>query len=186
MLMRRFHLLLILIALVVADLGYKIYQQDAIRNERSALAAELPAAPSQSPAAAIKSPKKRVDVRPKYGIATIQGQWKRVNPDTYGFTLATINSVEIFCTHNERRCTETITFVYSHSLDGFNYGFQDGELSGHNNQYEILLWSEDLILAVNIMPVATLELRIFPKTKTADRIYTEREDPSVFNRYVLE
>jgi hypothetical protein len=36
------------------------------------------------------------------------------------------------------------------------------------------------------MPVATLELRIFPGTRTADQIWAERQDPKVFNRYVLD
>jgi hypothetical protein len=70
-----------------------------------------------------------------------------------------------------------------HHLHG---AFQNGELYGSCNEYEIREWSEDLILAVKTMPVATLEHRIFPKTKTADRIYAEHEDPNVFSRYVLE
>jgi hypothetical protein len=43
-----------------------------------------------------------------------------------------------------------------------------------------------LISAFKNLPVATLELQIFPKTQTADCVYTERKDASVFNRYVLE
>jgi hypothetical protein len=187
MLMRRSRLLFILIALLVVEPSYKIYQQGGIRNNHSTLAAELPVASSPSSMEVIKSPKKRVDVRAQYGIATIEGRWKKVNPDMHLFTTPTINTVKILCGHEERRCTETIAFVYFKSLDGDRYGgFQDGELGVISHEYEIREWSEDLILAVKIMPVATLEIRIFPKTQTVDRIYAEREDPSVFNRYVLE
>ena len=185
--MRRFRLLLILTAFVVVGSGYEIYHHDGIRNEHSALAAALPVASFPSWMAAIKSPKKRVDVSAQYGIATIEGRWKRVSPDTFISTTATINTVQIFCDHKERLCTETIAFVYSRSLDGYRYGaYQDGELGIINHTIDIREWSEDLIFAFKNMPVATLELRIFPKTQTVDRIYAEREDSSVFNRYVLE
>jgi hypothetical protein len=187
MLMKSFRLLWILFAVVVVVPNYEMYQLDGKGNEHSAFAAEPQVPPLQSWISAIKSPKKLVYVKPKYGIATIQRRWKRVNPEKHIFTIPTINSVEIFCTHDNHRCTETMAFVYSKSMDHHLYcAFKDGELYARSNEYEIREWSEDLILAVKIMPVAMLELRIFPKTKTADRIYAEREDPNVFSRYVLE
>jgi hypothetical protein len=185
--MRRFRLLLILTILVVVVPGYKIYQREGIRNEHSALASGLPVTLLSSWTNAIKSPNKRIDVSDQYGIATIEGRWKKVSPGTFLSTTATINTVQIFCDRKERLCTETIAYVYSRSLDGYRYGaFQDGELLVIHHALQIREWSEDLIFAFKNMPVATLELRIFPKTQTVDRIYAEREDSSVFNRYVLE
>ncbi len=185
--MRSIRLLLILTILVVVVPGYEINQQDGIRNEHSAFAAGLPVAFLSSWTTAIKSPNKRVDVNDEYGIATIEGRWKKVSPGTFVSTTATINTVQIFCARKERLCTETVASVYSRSLDGYRYGaYQDGQLLVIHHELQIREWSEDLIFAFKNMPVATLELRIFPKTQTVDRIYAEREDSSVFNRYVLE
>jgi hypothetical protein len=138
-------------------------------------------------AGSIKSPKKRVQLSDRWRIATIEGRWRKVNPDMYYFTTPTINSVHISCGKEELTCTERIAWVYSITLDGERSGAsQDGELFAITLEYEVREWSSDRILAVRDMPAATLELGMFPKTGTADRLYAEREDPKVFNRYVLE
>lgn len=132
----------------------------------------------------VKSPPKRVDVNEKYGIATVEGRWRDVGPKKFMFTTATVNSVHIFC--GKVTCTEEIAAIYVEGLDGERIGLTDGEMTTITHEYRITEWSPEKVVAVEELPVATLELRIFPREKTADRTYTEREDPKVFSRYVLE
>jgi hypothetical protein len=132
----------------------------------------------------VKSPPKRVEVKENYGLATLEGRWHDVGRKKYMFTTAVVNSVHVVC--GKLTCTEEIAAIYVKDLDGARIGLTDGEMTTITHEYRITEWSTEKIVAVEEMPVATLELRIFPREKTADRTYTEREDPSVFSRYILE
>lgn len=134
----------------------------------------------------VKSPPKAVVVRDADGTAVLEGRWRNVGPKKYLFTTPTINTVYIECAKGVGRCTETIAFISSDFLDSRRGGFADGELGSITHEYQIIEWSAEKIVATKAMPVAVLELRIFPREQSADRIYSERADPTVFSRYVLE
>lgn len=131
----------------------------------------------------VKSPPKDVQLSKDY--LRVVGRWRNTGKSNYS-SLSKINSVDITCSRPDGNCREVVAAIFARGLDGERVGFIDGELELITNDYHVAEWSEDRVIAVSETEKARWELRIYPRTGTADRVYTERKYTLEVTGYVLE
>lgn len=120
----------------------------------------------------------------------VKGRWNRTAGNTTFHKPPRINTVYLTCDKKTMSCKETIAELLTPQEIS---GFEKPQLYIDENSYRILEWSNDIIRAVYLAPVANFELRISIKKKTAERYWQETKTRGVissnannFENWILE
>lgn len=124
------------------------------------------------------------------GFVAIQGRWKRT--DGNFFRPHRINTTSITCDRSTMICREIIAEVLI-KKEAAEFKYDNPRLFIDDTTYEIITWSNDVITARYLAPVADFELKISIKDQFAERHWRETKargvetsDPKNFGQWILE
>jgi hypothetical protein len=120
----------------------------------------------------------------------VQGRWKRTGGNVKLNIPPRINTISITCDKNSMTCKEIIASVVTPQEEPL---FEKPELFIAETIYQIVDWSNDVIIAKYEAPVANFELRISLKDKLAERRWRETKargsktsNPNNYLQWILE
>lgn len=120
----------------------------------------------------------------------VQGRWKRIAGNTTLKKPPRINTVSITCDKISMTCKEIIAELVTPEEESI---FKTKQLFIDETTYKIADWSNEIILAKYIAPVADFDLKISIRDGIAERRWretkarsSETSDPNIYAQWLLE
>ena len=120
----------------------------------------------------------------------VRGRWKRTGGNLKLNIPPRINTISITCDKNSMICKEIIAYVVTPQEEPL---LEKPDLSIAETIYQIVDWSNDVIIAKYKAPVADVELRISLRDELAEKRWRETKargskgsDPNKYLQWILE